>query len=266
MPSRTLNVELHCHTRHSMDGLMTFDSLLHTAEKVGLDALAITDHDTIKGAQEFQRLAQARGSALQIIMGEEKTLADGSHFIGLFLQRHIESGELEDAIWEIEEQGGLCLIPHPFRRKDGLLRGGLERLKLFENRVAGFELFSAKCSFTENQRAADLLKATKLAPFGGSDAHYECDLGEAMNVITWEGDLRTSIMGMFEQRAPYRILGKAQRAGDKERAYAPAYYRVKKYFSLPKVVVPVARQCYRRYRNFKHGVGPKPLREVYRHA
>lgn len=261
----SLNVEFHCHTAYSLDGLMPFASLMQTATSIGLDALAVTDHDTVEGALEFRRLAQVQGSHLQIIIGEEKTLADGSHFIGLFLQRHIESNQLEGAIAEIEGQGGLCLIPHPFRRKDGLFRDGLERLKCFEGRVAGFELFSAKCSYAENQKAASLL-STQLAPFGGSDAHYESDLGESMNVISWEKDLQTSVRRMFARQAPFQILGKAQRENDGERRYAPLYYRVKKYVGLPKVFVPAAKQCYRRYRNWKFGVGRKPLREIYRHA
>jgi predicted metal-dependent phosphoesterase TrpH len=266
MSARTLNVELHCHTAYSMDGLMSFDSLQRTAEAVGLDVLAITDHDTVEGALEFQRRAVASGSALRIIAGEERTLEDGSHLIGLFLQRHIESRDLLGAVREIEGQGGLALIPHPFRRKDGLLRNGLEPLKAFEGRTAGFELFSGKCSFAENQKAATLLTATKLGPFGGSDAHYESDLGEAMNVIAFDGDLLASFQRMFERRAPFQILGKPQCEGDDERRYAPAYYQVKKYVGLPKLLVPAARQCYRRYRNLKFGVGRKPLREVYRHA
>ena len=266
MSSRTFNVELHCHTAFSMDGLMTFDSLLCTANAVGLDALAITDHDTIDGALDFQRKAGALGSPLRIIAGEERTLDDGSHLIGLFLQRHIESRDLAGAILEIERQGGLCLIPHPFRRKDGLLRNGLQPLRLFEGRAAGFELFSAKCSFAENRQAASLLTTTTLGPFGGSDAHYESDLGEAMNLVACDGDLRAGVQRMFERRAPFQILGKPQREGDGERRYAPLYYRVKKYISLPKLLVPAARQCYRRYRNLKFGVGQKPLREVYRHA
>lgn len=265
MSRSTLNVEFHCHTTASKDGLIPYDSLLATARKVGLDAIAITDHDTIEGALAVGKLARETNSPLRVIVGEEKTLDDGSHFIGLFLQRQIESGDLAGAIREIEGQGGLCLIPHPFRRKDGLFRDGLERLKLFEGRAAGFELFSAKCSFEENRRAAELL-ATSLTPFGGSDAHYECDLGESMNEITDAGDLRASVQAMFERRAPFRILGKAQRAGAGERRYAPLYYRVKKYVRLPKLLVPAAKQCYRRYRNWKHGAGPKPLREVHRHA
>src|SRR6266496_2903244 len=265
MSPRPLQVELHCHTARSMDGLMTFDSLLGAAEAVGLDALAITDHDTLEGAIEFQHLAQTRGARLQIIAGEEKTLADGTHLIGLFLQRAIASAELEAALGEIEEQQGLCLIPHPFRPRDGLFRDGLDRLALFENRLAGFEIFNAKCSFAENRKAAELL-GTKLAPFGGSDAHYESDLGECINAIAWEGDLRTSIQRLLERRAPLQILGKPQREQDGERVYAPFYYRVKPYVGLPKFLLPAAKQCYRRYRNWKFGVGRKSLREVYRDA
>jgi len=262
----TLAIELHCHTVYSMDGLMTLDSLLRTANKVGIQALAITDHDTIEGALKFQKETQALGSSLRIIAGEERTLDDGSHLIGLFLQRHIESRDLAGAIREIEGQGGLCLIPHPFRRKDGLLRNGLDPLRLFEGHTAGFELFSAKCSFAENRQAASLLTTTTLGPFGGSDAHYESDLGEAMNLIACDGDLRAGVQRMFERRAPFQILGKPQREGDGERRYAPLYYQVKKYVGLPKLLVPAARQGYRRYRNLKFGVGRKALREVYRHA
>ena len=266
MPSLTFNLELHCHTIASMDGLMSFESLVATAQAIGLDAVAITDHDTIAGAVEFQARARREKIPLQFIVGEEKTLADGSHFIGLFLKRPIESGDLAGAIAEIDAQGGLCLIPHPFRRKDGLLRDGLEPLKLLEGKRAAFEIFNAKCSAVENRRAADLLRVTSLTPFGGSDAHYESDLGEAMNVIEKAGDLKSSVEKMFGRRRPFQILGKPQRIGDGERAYAPLYYRVKKYVRLPKPLVPAARQCYRRYRNWKYGVGPKPLREVYRHA
>jgi hypothetical protein len=266
MPERLFHVEFHCHTTASMDGLMSCAALARTAAAVGLDAVAITDHDTIEGALEWERCARKREWPLQVIVGEERTLNDGSHLIGLFLERPIESRELAEAIREIEEQGGLCLIPHPFRRKDGLLRNGLEPLKLLEGRAAGFELFSAKCSFAENRQAASLLSTTKLCPFGGSDAHYECDLGEAMNVIQWAGDLRASVQRMFERRAPFQILGKPQGESDGERKYAPLYYRVKKLAGLPKFLVPAAKECYRRYRNWKFGVGRKPLREVYRHA
>jgi hypothetical protein len=266
MSARTVNAEFHCHTFRSADGLIRYDSLLRAARRIGLDAIAITDHDTVEGALEFRRYAQAREPGLHVIIGEERTLEDGSHFIGLFLERAIESRDLAGAIAEIEAQGGLCLVPHPFRRKDGLFRDGLERLKLLEGRPAGFELFSAKSSFAENLRAAELLRASALGPFGGSDAHYECDLGECLNTLAWQGDWKTSVRRMFERQAPFRILGRPQSPDEGGRVYAPWYQRVKEHVRLPKLLVPAARQCYRRYRNWKHGVGPKLLREVYRHA
>jgi hypothetical protein len=264
MRPRQINVELHCHSVFSQDGLMTFEALMRSAQAIGLDALAITDHDTIVGAQQFERRARNEGRALQFIVGEEKTLSDGSHLIGLFLQKHIQSGELREAIGEIEGQGGLCLIPHPFRKADGLLRAGAERARLFQSQAAGFELFSAKCSYAENRRARELL-ATSLAPFGGSDAHYDCDLGESLNIISWEGDLKTSLVRMFQRKAPFQILGKVQPEGAVERAYAPLYYRCRKFVKIPRPLVPLARQCYRWYRNKKYGVGRKPLVEVYAH-
>jgi hypothetical protein len=257
-------LELHCHTAFSKDGLMEFQALVQTAAAVGLSALAITDHDTVEGARTFQQLARDQGLPLQIIVGEEKTLSDGSHLLGLFLQKEIESSDLPEALREIEGQGGICLIPHPFRRKDGLLRDGLERLRHFEHRIAGFELFSAKCSQAENCRARELL-ATSLSPFGGSDAHYECDLGESLNLVTWQGDWKMSLSLMLQRKAPFRILGKAQAEGAVERSYAPLYYRWRKFLRVPRPLVPLARQGYRWYRNKKHGVGRKPLIEIYAH-
>ncbi len=266
MPDGCLNVELHCHTIASFDGVITLDSLLCSLQSAGLDAVAVTDHDSIVGALGLREMVRTRGMSMGVIVGEERTLADGSHLIGLFLERPIISDDLAGAIREIDEQGGLCLIPHPFRRKDGLLRNGLGPLRHFEGRVAGFELFSAKCSFEENRQAAALLPSTHLTPFGGSDAHYESDLGECINVVSNQGDLRTSIQHMFERRAPFHILGKPQRENDGERQYAPLYYKIRKRVRLPPILLPFAKQCYRHYRNLRYGVGRKSLREVYRHA
>ncbi|MFM1769917.1 MAG: hypothetical protein RJA22_2446 [Verrucomicrobiota bacterium] len=266
MSDRPFLVELHCHTASSHDGLMTLASLVAAARAVGLDAVAITDHDTVEGALEFRRRAREQGESLAIIVGEEKTLDDGSHFIGLFLERPIESGDLAGAVAEIAGQGGICLVPHPFRRKDGLLRNGLGPLRVLEGCGAAFELFSAKCSAAENARAAELLGGAGLVPFGGSDAHYESDLGECVNEVPRAGDVEASVRAMLAGRTPYRILGKPQAAGAAERSYAPLYYRVKRFVALPKLLVPAARQAYRRYRNLRLGVGPKPLRELYRHA
>src|SRR6185436_5820695 len=101
MSARFVNVEFHCHSMRSVDGMMPHDALLNAARVVDLDVVAITDHDTVEGAFELRQLVQERGLPLQIIVGEERTLDDGSHFIGLFLQRAIASRSLAGAIAEI---------------------------------------------------------------------------------------------------------------------------------------------------------------------
>jgi hypothetical protein len=168
---------------------------------------------------------------------------------------------LPAAIAEIEAQGGLCLAPHPFRRKDGVFRDGLDALPLLQKHRVAFEIFNAKSSAADNQKARQLLDS--LAPFAGSDAHYESDLGESLNIIQWQGDLRTSVERMLRGQAPCRLLGRAQPSAEPERAYAPLYYQMKRFVRLPRPLLPAAKQCYRWYRNRSRGVGPKPLVEVY---
>lgn len=51
--------DLHCHSTFS-DGSLTPTELVERALKVGLGALALTDHDTIKGLPEFCRSAKGK--------------------------------------------------------------------------------------------------------------------------------------------------------------------------------------------------------------
>src|SRR5260370_24099974 len=96
MPSITqLRVELHCHTVYSHDGHIEFDGLVRAA-KGKLDVVCITDHDTIEGAREFQKSSKARNAHFEVVIGEERTLADGSHVIGLFLQHSLACDTFDD--------------------------------------------------------------------------------------------------------------------------------------------------------------------------
>jgi len=240
---KQLRVELHCHTVHSHDGHIEFDGLVRAA-KGKLDVVCITDHDTIEGALEFQKRSRACNADFQIVIGEERTLADGSHVIGLFLRQPIVSDTFTEVVREISEQGGLCNIPHPFRHRDGAMRSGKQPIV----GVSGFEIFNPKCSLEENQRARALC-GSGLVAVGGSDAHYESDLGECVNVIPCTGDVRGSLDQFLQGHGQYRVLGIQQKTGGKGRQYAPFYYRVKPYARVPRPLVPVAGKIYRAYRN-----------------
>jgi len=53
------------------DGLSSLDAILDSAEQVGLDVIALTDHDDIHGAFALRDLAARRSSPVQVITGVE---------------------------------------------------------------------------------------------------------------------------------------------------------------------------------------------------
>jgi len=65
---------LHVHSHYSLlDGLSKIDELLDLAKKMGLDALALTDHGVLYGAIEFYTKAKEKG--IKPIIGCEVYLA-----------------------------------------------------------------------------------------------------------------------------------------------------------------------------------------------
>jgi DNA polymerase III alpha subunit len=71
-------IELHCHSSFSLlDGASPPEALVTRAADLGVDALALTDHDAVYGAVAFVGAAEAHG--IRPILGAELTLADGHH-------------------------------------------------------------------------------------------------------------------------------------------------------------------------------------------
>jgi len=76
-PSGDSFVHLHTHTEFSMlDGAARLDDLFTEAVRMGMPALAMTDHGNVFGAYEFWRKARAHG--IKPIIGMEGYLAPGS--------------------------------------------------------------------------------------------------------------------------------------------------------------------------------------------
>ncbi|HEX6510703.1 MAG TPA: PHP domain-containing protein, partial [Chloroflexota bacterium] len=106
--------DLHMHTCYS-DGQPTVRELLdHVRDCTDLDVIAITDHDTVAGAQEA--LTMADEYPFDVIVGEEVTSVDG-HVVGLFLEETVAPRQsVEATVRDIHLQGGLAFAPHPFFR------------------------------------------------------------------------------------------------------------------------------------------------------
>lgn len=69
---------LHCHSQYSfLDGASSLEKLVKRAANLGMNCLAITDHNSVSAAVEFSELARAQG--MKPIQGAEVTMEDGSH-------------------------------------------------------------------------------------------------------------------------------------------------------------------------------------------
>jgi predicted metal-dependent phosphoesterase TrpH len=103
--------DLHIHTIYSYDGTASLTAVLTRAEKIGLDVIAITDHDEIAGSLKALELAPNYG--LQVIPGIEVSTADG-HLLALNVTEKIQRDlPLIETVLIIHEVGGFCIAPHP---------------------------------------------------------------------------------------------------------------------------------------------------------
>ena len=170
---KKFKVDLHLHTNVSYDAVITFDDLQKAYQLGRFDAVAITDHGTIRNAVEFAKKAQ-----FPVIVSEEIKTCDGD-VIGLFLKKEIaeHQGVLE-TMYEIHSQGGLVSIPHPFDS----LKCGLPEEKVLQV-LGGIDLFethnfSYGAGIFKNNlnKVIDFAKKYNLTAAAGSDAHIKSEI------------------------------------------------------------------------------------------
>lgn len=168
-----MKLDLHLHTIRSPDSLTTYDALIRAVEQSELDAIAVTDHNTITGAREL-----AARAPFPIIVAEEIRTTVGE-IIGYFLKDEIPAGlPLGETIARVKAQGGLVAVPHPvdrFRRASALGRTAL--LQVIDQ-VDVIEGFNARCVLAADNRAAQQIAREYGKPVSaGSDAHSARELG-----------------------------------------------------------------------------------------
>jgi predicted metal-dependent phosphoesterase TrpH len=185
----TLRADLHVHTTYS-DNFSTPLQVLRTAARRGLDAVAITDHDTIEGALEAAVAAQSDPSLPTVIIGEEVSSSSG-HILGLFLQQRVEPGlSAADTVAAIHAQGGLAIAAHPFWRVgiSSLGTAFLDALPLDGMEVAnGAPVPSMQRA---NALAARHQSESGLSATGGSDAHHALAVGWSHTCFPGDTDIR----------------------------------------------------------------------------
>jgi len=160
------------HSRYSHDSSTTLEQLAARAREVGLDRIALTDHNTAEGALRF-----AAEEPVLAIAGEEVKTTDGE-VIGLFITRSLRSWQRPEVVMdEIHEMGGLVYVPHPFDRWRANFMP--HRLVALADRIDIIEGYNQWADPAANA-AAEKIAAELGKPIAyGSDAHSPAELGHS---------------------------------------------------------------------------------------
>jgi predicted metal-dependent phosphoesterase TrpH len=167
-----VRVDLHLHSNFSHDGQSSLEELLERSREVGLDRIALTDHNTVEGAVKLALMAPEL-----TIVGEEAKTREGE-VIGLFINDRLPPYLTPEEVMDlIHEMGGLTYLPHPLDRHRSHFRP--ERVVELAARIDIIETYNPWCHATANAAAAALAADLDKVGATGSDAHSLKELGRS---------------------------------------------------------------------------------------
>ncbi len=220
-----LTVELHVHSAHSYDGRDPVDTLMARAAEVGLDAIAITDHDEIAGSREAEELADEYG--LIVIPGLEVSSAAG-HVLALGVDELVPPDlSFRETVDRIHELGGIAVVPHPFQESRS---GVLATISTDELLAAdAIEVYNSRLlTGRANRKAARFARRNNIPMTAGSDAHISEMVGQATTTVDTDERSVDAILEAIEEgrttvegtRTPWHISFRQAAGGVKRKVAA----------------------------------------------
>ncbi|MFB6172505.1 MAG: PHP domain-containing protein [Haloarculaceae archaeon] len=220
-----LSVELHTHSALSFDGRDPVELLLDQAAAVGLDALAVTDHDELDASLAAADLAPDYG--LVGIPGMEVTSAAG-HVLAFGVREQVPAGlPFDETLDRIRDQGGIAVVPHPFQKSRSGVAPNVTRDQLAA--ADAIEVYNSRLlTGRANRQAERFARERDLPMTAGSDAHVAEMVGQAVTEVDTDDRSveaildairagRTSVVG---QRTPWHVSFRQAAGGVKRRIKA----------------------------------------------
>jgi len=192
-----MKFDLHIHSTYS-DGHADVKEIIKAAKRRGLDGIALTDHDTMRGIPAARRYIKEQKLDLILIPGIEVTTSEG-HLLVLGVDKAPEKKlSPEETIETAHDLGGIADVPHPYHP----FRHAIGRIPDAD----AVEVYNSKHLFgLANGRAKFEAKRRGMSMVAGSDSHFADTVG--LGVTEIEAD---NVDGVLEaiRAGQTKILGK----------------------------------------------------------
>jgi predicted metal-dependent phosphoesterase TrpH len=192
-----MKFDLHIHSNNS-DGHADVKEIVQAAKRRGLDGIAITDHDTMKGIPAAKKYIKEKKLDLLLIPGIEVNTSEG-HLLILGVDTPPQKKRSpEETIEEAHDLGGIANVPHPYHP----FRHALGRIPDAD----AVEVYNSKHLFgLANGRAKLEASRRGMTMVAGSDSHFAETVG--LGVTEIEAEDVDSVLEAI-RLGQTRILGK----------------------------------------------------------
>jgi len=204
MNLNSFSLDLHIHTNNSFDSITRPESIIRRAEKLNLDIIAITDHNSIDNALRVKEIASKLNSKVRVIIGEEIS-TDKGEIIGLFLENCISPGKFQTVIEAIKSQGGIVYLPHPFKRSELIKTEIIKEIDIIE-------VWNARSNYEQNYKGLIFaIRHGKLMACG-SDSHLISELGRCRMHLETTMNIKSdftpqNFLDLIKEASKIKIIG-----------------------------------------------------------
>ncbi len=177
--------DLHVHSHNSEDSFLDPRAVIRVALARGINCLAITDHNTIKGGLEL--VEEARNSRGLIAIPGVEVQTNVGDVILLFVSEEVKTKDFDELLDYAKSVDAVTVLAHPYRKH--------VRVEELAKRVKAIEVLNARSDRSANSRARELASRLGKAICAGSDAHMAFEVGRAVTIMegSSEEDVREAL-------------------------------------------------------------------------
>jgi hypothetical protein len=169
-------IDMHIHTHFSPCSVIKIPQLLQRAQRVGLDGICITDHNTAASKSVFEKIADNKG--LCVIVGIEYTTSHGDFLIFGSVDHIPAKMDAKNLLNWAQKEGSVAIAAHPFRRDRPVNPYVLPLSKIMES-------VNGRNDPAENEMCKNWIRkhGDEVKEIGGSDAHTVEEIGQVVTVF-----------------------------------------------------------------------------------